>query len=131
MKQLEQDSDLKEVSNKINDAVKEHAGIPSDEFQQMVSGMQSKLRQVVEFATDKAVAEVEEVENIIASWGLNQGEFQRLPYDKKLELLQVLRGQKNFKDMTKLVGRMRSLATGSRKSRLQHRIELHSYYPRS
>ena len=126
LKQLEQDSDLKEVSNKINDVVQQRTGMPADEVQQLVSGMQSKLRQVVELATDKAVAEVEEVDNIITSWGLNQGEFERLPYDKKLELLQVLRGQKNFKDMTKLVGRMRSLATGSRKSRLQHRIELHS-----
>lgn len=126
LKQLEQDSDLKEVSNKINDAVKEQTGISSDEFQQMVSGMQSKLRQVVELATDKAVTEVEEVETIITSWGLNQGEFERLPYDKKLELLQVLREQQKFKDMTKLVGRMRSLAIGSRKSRLEHRIELHS-----
>lgn len=126
LKQLEQDSDLKGVLNKINDAVQQRAGMPSDEVQQMVSGMQSTLRQVVEFATDKAVAEVEEVENIITSWGLNQGEFERLPYEKKLELLQVLRGQQKFKDMTKLVGRMRSLAIGSRKSRLEHRIELHS-----
>lgn len=126
LKQLEQDSDLKEVLNKINDAVQQRAGMPSDEVHQMVSGMQSKLRQVVELATDKAVAEVEEVENIITSWGLSQDEFERLPYDKKLELLQVLRGQQKFKDMTKLVGRMRKLATGSRKSKLEHRIELHS-----
>lgn len=126
LKQLEQDGDLKEVSNKINEAVKQQASIPSDELHQMISGMQSTLRQVVELATDKAVAEVKEVENIITSWGLNQGEFERLPYDKKLELLQVLRGQQKFKDMTKLVGRMRSLATGSRKSKLEHRIELHS-----
>ena len=126
LKQLEQDSDLKEISNRINDAVQQRAGMPIDEAQQLVSGMQSKLRQVVELATDKAVAEVEEVENIIVSWGLNQGEFERLPYDKKLELLQVLRGQQKFKDMTKLVGRMRNLATGSRKSKLEQRIELHS-----
>ena len=126
LKQLEQDSDLKEVSNKINDAVQQRAGIPADDVHQMLSGLQSKLRQVVELATDKAVTEVEEVENIITSWGLNQGEFERLPYEKKLELLQVLRGQQKFKDMTKLVGRMRTLAIASRKSKLEHRIELHS-----
>jgi len=126
LKQLEKDSDLKDVSNKINDAIQQQAIIPSDELHQMVSGMASKLRQVVELATAKAVAEVEEVENIITSWGLNQGEFERLPYEKKLELLQVLRGQQKFKDMTKLVGRMRKLATGSRKSKLENRIELHS-----
>ena len=55
LKQLEKEGDLKEVSNKINDAVKQQAGIPSDEFQQMVSGMQSKLRHVIEFATDKSI----------------------------------------------------------------------------
>ncbi len=126
LKQLEQDSDLKEVSKQINDALKHEVSMPVDEFRQMVSGMQSKLRQVVELATDKAVGEVEEVETIITSWGLNQGEFERLPYDKKLELLQILRGQQKFKDMVKIVGRMRNLATGSRKSKLEHRIELHS-----
>ena len=126
LKQLEQDADLKEVSNKINDAIKQQVAMPANEVQHILSGIQSTLRQVVEFATDKAVSEVEEVENIITSWGLNQGEFERLPYDKKLELLQVLRGQQKFRDMTKLVGRMRNLATGSRKSKLEHRIELHS-----
>ena len=126
LKQLEQDGDLKDISNKINNVVKQQVGVASNEVHQMLSGMQSKLRQVVELATDKAVAEVEEVENIITSWGFNQGEFERLPYDKKLELLQVLRGQQKFKDMTKLVGRMRNLADGSRKSKLEQRIELHS-----
>ena len=126
LKELEQDGDLKEVSNKINDAIKQQVVMPANEVQHILSGIQSTLRQVVEFATDKAVSEVEEVENIITSWGLNQGEFERLPYDKKLELLQVLRGQQKFRDMTKLVGRMRNLATGSRKSKLEHRIELHS-----
>lgn len=126
LKELEQEGDLKEVSNKINDAIKQQVAMPANEVQHILSGIQSTLRQVVQFATDKAVSEVEEVENIITSWGLNQGEFERLPYDKKLELLQVLRGQQKFRDMTKLVGRMRNLATGSRKSKLEHRIELHS-----
>lgn len=126
LKQLEQDGDLKEVSNKINDAVEQQAGIPSDELHQRVSSLQSKLRQVVELATDKAVAEVEEVEQVITSWGLNQGEFTRLSYEKKLELLKVLRNQQKFKDMTKLVGRMRRLASASRKDKLEHRVELHS-----
>ncbi len=126
LKELEQDGDLKEVSNKINDAIKQQVAMPANEVQHILSGIQSTLRQVVEFATDKAVSEVEEVENIITSWGLNQGEFERLPYDKKLQLLQVLRGQQKFRDMTKLVGRMRKLAIGSRKSKLEHRIELHS-----
>lgn len=126
LKQLEQDGDLKEASNKINDAVKNKAGIPSDEVHQRVSSLQSKLRQVVESSTDKAVAEVEEVEQVITSWGLNQGEFTRLPYEKKLELLHVLRSQKKFKDMSNLVGRMRRLASVSRKGKLEHRVELHS-----
>lgn len=125
-KQLEQDGDLKEVSNKINDAVEQQAGIPSDELHQRVSSLQSKLRQVVELATDKAVAEVEDIEQVITSWGLNQGEFTRLSYEKKLELLHVLRNQQNFKDMTNLVGRMRRLAGASRKAKLEHRVELHS-----
>lgn len=126
LKQLEQDSDLKEVSNKINDAVEQQASIPSDEVHQRVLSLQSKLRQIVELATNKAVTEVEDVEQVITSWGLDQGEFTRLSYEKKLELLHVLRNQQNFKDMTKLVGRMRRLASVSRKARLEHRVELHS-----
>ncbi|CQR72208.1 hypothetical protein SOV_10490 [Sporomusa ovata DSM 2662] len=126
LKQMEQDGDLKEVSNKINDTLKNKAGIPSDEVHHRVSSLQSKLRQVVELATDKAVTEVEEVEQVITSWGLNQGEFTRLPYEKKLELLHVLRSQQKFKDMSNLVGRMRKLASVSRKAKLEHRVELHS-----
>lgn len=126
LKQLQQDSSLKEVSNKINDVIKQQTTITSDEASQILSGMHSKTRQAMELAADKAIAEVEEVENVIISWGLNQGEFTKLPYGKKLELLQVLRGQQKFKDMAKLVGRMRSLATASRKAKLEQRVELHS-----
>jgi len=126
LKQLEQDGDLKEVSNKINDAVKKQVAIPSDDLHQRVASLQSKLRQVVEFATDKAVAEVEDVEQVITSWGLNQGEFTRLPYEKKLELLHILRNQRKFKDMSNLVGRIRRLASVSRKAKLEQRVELHS-----
>ncbi|WP_333593967.1 hypothetical protein [Anaerospora hongkongensis] len=126
LKQMEQDGDLKEASSKINDAVKKQAGISSDEVHQRVSSLQSKLRQVVECATDKAVIEVEEVDQVITSWGLNHGEFERLPYEKKLELLKVLRGQQKFKDMSNLVGRMRRLANVSRKVKLEHHVELHS-----
>ena len=126
LKKLEQDSNLKDVSNKINAAVNGDVGMSSDEVQQSVSNLQSKLRQIVEFATDQAITEVEEVEQVITSWGLHQGEFKRLPYEKKLELLQVLRNQQKFKDMTQLVGRMRRLASASRKDKLEHRVELHS-----
>ena len=126
LKQLQQDGSLKEASSKINDVIEQQATITSDEARQMLSGMHSKMRKVIEFAVDKAIAEVEEVENVINSWGLNQGEFTKLPYSKKLELLQVLRGQQKFKDMAKLVGRMRILATGSRKAKMEHRVELHS-----
>ena len=126
LKQLDQDSDLKEVSSKINGSVEQQVGMPSDELYQRVSSLQGKLRQVVELATDKAVTEVEEVEQVITSWGLNQGEFTRLPYEKKLELLHVLRNQQKFKDVSKLVGRMRRLASVSRKAKLEHRVELHS-----
>ena len=126
LKQLERDGDLKEVSNKINDAAEQQAAIPSDELYQRVSSLQSKLRQAVEFATDKAVAEAEDVAQVITSWGLNQGEFTRLPYEKKLELLHILRNQQKFRDMTNLVGRMRRLASVSRKAKLEHRVELHS-----
>ena len=126
LKQLEQNGDLKEVSNQINAVVEKQAATPSDEVYQGVASLQSKLRQVVENATDKAVAEVEDVEQVISSWGLNQGEFTRLTYEKKLELLHVLRNQQKFKDMSKLVGRMRRLASVSRKAKLEHRVELHS-----
>jgi len=145
LKQLQQDSSLKEASNKINQSVaKRKAADPmdkntvefeqamveesvvSDNVRQLIKNMQSKLRQAVELATERATEEVEDVENIVKSWGLQQGEFVNLPYAKKLEILSVLRGQQKFKDMANLVGRMKSLAKGSRKSKLEQRVELHS-----
>lgn len=117
---MQQDQELKEAVEKADK--KDGYGQASNK----IPGLETKIRQVVEQAVDKAVEELSEVENIIWSWGLNQGEFQRLPYEKKLEILQVLRGQQKFKDMTKMVGRMRSVAAGSRKAKLQQRVELHS-----
>lgn len=139
LQRLKEDSSLKEAVEKINEIMtkqKEHtsefeqamseASTAADNARQIVRNMQSKLRQAAEFAVEKATVEVEEVESIILSWGLNKGEFSRLPYAEKLEILQVLRSQQKFRDMTKLVGRMRSLASSSRKTKLEQRVELHS-----
>lgn len=126
LKQIQQDRSLKEAVQKINEVVEQQETITVEETGRILLGMQNSVRQAVEFAIDKAVFVVEELENVITSWGLNQGEFRKLPYDKKLEFLQVLRSQQKFKDMTRLVGRMRNIATGSRKAKLQNRIELHS-----
>lgn len=98
-----------------------------EKMHQEVAKVQSTLRRVVTKAADLAVKEVADVEETIISWGLEKGDFQRLPLGKKLELLETLRGSSQFRDLGKLVGRMRRLAIASRKSKLDdERVELHS-----
>lgn len=95
--------------------------------EQMAAALQSQMRRAVTVASEKAVAQCEETEEVLSAWGFNQGQFQQLPFEKKMELVKTLRTQKKFKDMTKLVGRMRNLALASQKAKLDHtRVELHS-----
>ena len=94
---------------------------------QQVKSSQAALRKAVERAADKAMGEVEQTEQLIQSWGLEAGGFHRLPLQQKLAILQTLQGQHKFRDMGKLIGRMRQLARSSRKSKLPvDSMELHS-----
>lgn len=99
----------------------------ANKVEQILAGAQSQVRRAITAAAEKAVNECEEVEAVLTAWGFNQGQFQRLPFEKKLELVNILRTQQKFKDMTKLVGRMRNLSMAAQKAKLDHaRIELHS-----
>ena len=146
LKQLQEDESLKEATEKINKAVDKRAAAntiakhsaefeqamaearaAADNVRQLIGSMQSKLRQIAERAAESATGAVEQAESIILSWGFNKGEFARLPYGKKVDLLQVLRSQQKFREMTKLVGRMRNIAIASRKTKWeQQRVELHA-----
>jgi uncharacterized protein with von Willebrand factor type A (vWA) domain len=145
VKQFQEESDLKDAADQVNEAIRRskefHEPDPSlahfdqtmaaarkegDHIKVLIDKMQSVLRHAMDFAASHAVGEVEVAESIITSWGFNKGEFARLPYAKKLELLQVLRSQRKFRDMTKFVGRMRNMAVASRKAKLQQRVELHA-----
>lgn len=107
--------------------VQEAAQQSANKAQQIMASSQSQLRRAITAAAEKATTECEETEGILCSWGFDQGQFQRLPFDKKMELVKVLREQDKFKNMAKLVGRMRNIALASRKSKLDHmRVELHS-----
>lgn len=95
--------------------------------EQIMASAQSQLRKAISTAAEKATDECEETNVILTSWGFNAGEFQRLPFEKKLDILKVLREQQKFKSITKLVGRMRNLAMSTQKAKLDHmRVELHS-----
>jgi len=147
-KQQQKAEDLQKQLNEIKDGSKSNAKKPllppqrlqedikqalqsaqdhADKAKQIIAEAQSQMRRAITAATEKATAECEETEAILTSWGFNQGQFQRLPFNKKMELVKVLREQQKFKDMTKLVGRMRNLALASQKAKLDHvRVELHS-----
>lgn len=98
-----------------------------DDIQRILATLQSSLRRTMDYAAGHAVEEVEAVDEVITAWGLDKGGFERLSVDKKLALLSVLKEQKKFRDMGKLVGRMRNIAITSRKVKVdQARVELHS-----
>lgn len=146
VKQLQEDETLRDAVDKVNKAAAareaatqfnelsqefaekmKEAKALSDEVKSLLATQQSNLRRAMSAAAGSALQEVEAVDELVISWGLDKGSFQRLPVDKKLAILSVLKEQKKFKDMGKLVGRMRNIATASRKARLEsEKVELHS-----
>lgn len=99
----------------------------AEKANQIMAGAQSQLRRAITAAADKAASECEETEIMLYTWGFNEGQFQRLPFEKKVELVKLLREREKFKKMAKLVGRMRNIALASRKTKLDHmHVELHS-----
>lgn len=120
--EVKNNEDLQKATEQVRDASDDEEMV-----RQQVGKVQSALRRALTKAADQAVKEVADVQKTVTSWGLEKGDFQRLPLGKKLEVLQTLRGSAKFRDMGKLVGRMRRLAIASRKSKLDdERVELHS-----
>jgi len=146
MKEVREEGALQEIVYKVNEAkearqdAEESGGAGqeiaakmqrvkemTEEIKRLLATQQSNIRRSMELAAGHAVQEVEAVDEVVTSWGLDKGGFQRLPVDKKLALLAVLKDQKKFKDMGRLVGRMRNIAIASRKLKYQStKVELHS-----
>jgi len=146
MKVFREDGDLQEIVDKVNEVKEARQGAEesggagqeiaakmqrvremTEEIKRLLAAQQSIMRWSMELAAGHAVQEVEAVDEVVTSWGLDKGGFQRLPVDKKLALLAVLKDQKKFKDMGRLVGRMRNIAIASRKLKYQStKVELHS-----
>ncbi|CVK18413.1 VWA domain-containing protein [Sporomusa sphaeroides] len=143
--QLQEDVQLRQAVQKVNYAVERKreaelldnhteeaqralAAVKAamDDVKAVLASNQSVVRKAGDSAISAATLELEATESVIMAWGLQQGEFNRLPYDKKANLITILRGQQKFRDMTKLVGRMRNIAAASRKVKLEQRLELHS-----
>jgi len=130
VKQLKDNPALQDIADKVNqissgDAAQNQQLV--DEIESALGHNQSRIRRIVDSATGSAVQEVEEVADVVTSWGLDKGGFERLPLENKLAILAVLKEQKKFKDMGKMVGRLRNIAIGSRKVKVdQSKVELHS-----
>jgi len=124
-----QESPDPQAVQKLQQEIQQHQQVASQaaaQVEKMAAAAQSQFRRAVSAAAEKARDECEKVDAVLTAWGLNQGQFQRLPYEKKLEIVKILLTQQKFKKMTALVGRLRNLALASRKAKLdQFRVELH------
>jgi uncharacterized protein with von Willebrand factor type A (vWA) domain len=114
-------------ANKELSAARQRVREAAEEIKQLLLAQQANLRRLMERAAGHAVQEVEAVDQSITSWGLDKGGFHHLPVEKKLALLSVLKDQKKFRDMGKLVGRIRNIAIASRRVKVTaSKVELHS-----
>jgi uncharacterized protein with von Willebrand factor type A (vWA) domain len=73
----------------------------------------AEIRSSIRSALKKAQQEAEEWSDAAASWGTQSTEFKRLPHEEKMKLAEKLMQTKSINDISKLLGRLKNMATAS------------------
>lgn len=93
----------------------------------MMGQNQVKMRQAIRRAGEEAAAELQDVDDIVAGWGMGSGNFERMPMDNKIELMQKMARSEKFKRLAEIMGRYRNLSRAKQKEKLRReQMELHS-----
>lgn len=131
VKRLQNDKELQEARNKQNEINKdqEQGNEPTPEqlaeLQRAIDQSQGAIRRAVTAGLKQATQQAEENSQLVEGfgWGSEDGEFKRLPFEAKKELLEKARA---LKSKAELIGRYRNIARSTRKSKLDYqRVELH------
>ena len=129
---LEAQPDIKQALQNLDQASEQAAQSPGDAGAQ--ANLQAAAQQVEQALADNAVAhrnacrraaeaakkEVEETNAAAAAWGIEPGQLQRMPFDKKKALLDRLRKSPDLKRLADIVGRFRNLAIAKQRARMNH-----------
>ncbi len=84
------------------------------------------VRQAVRTALAAGQQEAQDVQQVMAGWGVGGDELRSVPMGDRLQLVERLRGPK-MRKLADIIGRFRNLARERQKNRLQHvRDEIHS-----
>lgn len=111
-----------------SEALQRQAEELAEQATQQMGANQTKMRQAIRKASQSAAAQVKELDDVVSGWGFGSSpEYTRMPFDRKLELMQKMAGSNKFKKLAEAIGRYRNLARAKQKEKLQKEpTEIHS-----
>jgi uncharacterized protein with von Willebrand factor type A (vWA) domain len=130
LEEIKQRPELQKALEKASAAMEENQ--PSavkevlvDQAQQILKQSAREVRRAVRAAAEAGKEKAEELQQVLAGWGLEPGDLKRVPMEERLKLAERLTGPK-LKKLADLVGRFRNLARVRQKEKLKkERDELH------
>lgn len=79
---------------------------------QMSDQQKAQMRQQIRGAIEKAQGEADKLEDGLNGWGVDKGELQKYPIEKKFELAENLLRSNKLQRVTDLMGRFRNILKG-------------------
>lgn len=88
---------------------------------------QVKMRQALRKAGEAASYGLQAVDDVVSGWGIGGESLERLPMDRKIELLNKMANSNKFKKLAEVMGRYRNLSRTKQKEKLRNvQSEIHS-----
>jgi len=83
-----------------------------------IEGISGVIRRAVRDGLDEAEKDVKEISEFCQGWGSEQGSLTRLTHKEKFALAHKIRDSERLKRIAVLIGRLKRLALGKRKTRV-------------
>ena len=103
---------VEELQKKAQENQKKSGQQPSFEEMMGQDGL-SKLRQSLRSSLEEAQKDAEDWEDIRHSFGINQGELQRVPFEERLSLAERLKNSKKLQKITDMAGRFKNVVNSA------------------
>jgi uncharacterized protein with von Willebrand factor type A (vWA) domain len=85
--------------------------------------LQDIMRQCLRQSLQEAQEEVDEWQGLVSSWGIDQGELQKMPLGKKMELAERLKDSKKFQKLADMMGRFRNVVQAQVATTFTHGVD--------
>ncbi len=107
---------IEEMKKKLEEAKKQQAK-QKQKIEDDLQQKSSRIRSVVRKSLRKAKEQSEQMEGMLAGWGMNSAERQSLSWEEKMDLANELEGNQKLQEIAKMIGRMKRLALSVQKQK--------------